>query len=91
MNLVRLDSKNLYFQTKNVTCSVMPASPKLQVQLREALGYFFSATFLDYCGCLVHWETDFVAFWVNFDQNEMKEERPKFDKLMARGLILMVK
>ena len=57
----------------------------------SALGYFFFATFLDYWGCLVRCETDFVKFWVNFVQNNAKEGRPKFDKSKVGGLILMVK
>ena len=56
----------------------------------SALGFFFNV-FLDYWGCLVRCETDFVTFWVNFDQNNAKEGRSKFDKLLVRGLILMVK
>ena len=47
--------------------------------------------FLDYWGCLVCCETDFVKFWVHFDQNNAKEGPPKFDKLKVGGLILMVK
>ena len=31
----------------------------------EPLRFFFSATFLDYWGCLVSCETGFVKFWVN--------------------------
>ena len=63
----------------------------LGLVLREtvsALGYFFSATFLDYCCCLVlRCETDFVKCWVKFDQNNAKEGRAKFDKLKVGGLI----
>ena len=51
----------------------------------SALGYFFSQRFLDYWGCLVHCETDFVKFWVDFDQNNAKEGRPKFYKLKVGG------
>ena len=57
----------------------------------SALGYFFLDVFLDYWGCLVRGETDFVKFWVKFDQNNAKEGRPKFDILKVRGLMLMVK
>ena len=57
----------------------------------SALRYFFCDVFLDYLGCLVRGETDFVTVWVNFDQNNAKQGRPKFDKLEVRGLILMVK
>ena len=55
------------------------------------LGYFFSRRFLAYWGRLVRSETDFVKFWVTFDQNNAKEGRPKFDILKVRGLMLMVK
>ena len=56
----------------------------------RALGYFLLC-FLDYWGCLVRVETDFVIFWVKFDQNNAKEGRPKLDILNVRGLMLMVK
>ena len=52
----------------------------------SALGYFLCAL-LDYWGCLVRCETYFVKFWVNFDQNNVKEGRPKFEKLKVRGSI----
>ena len=57
----------------------------------SALGYFFLQRFLDYWGCVVRCETDFVPFLINFDQNNAEEGRLKFDKLKVRGLILMVK
>ena len=57
----------------------------------SALGNFFLRCFLDYWGCLVRGETDFVIFLVKFDQNNAKEGRPKFDILKVRGLMLMVK
>ena len=43
------------------------------------------------CHVMSCFEIDFVAFWVNFDQNTAKEGRPKFDKLEVRWLILTVK
>ena len=57
----------------------------------SALGYFFCAVFLDYWGCLVRGETDLVIFWVEFDQNNVKEGQPKFDIIKVRGLMFMVK
>jgi hypothetical protein len=45
---------------------------------------------LDYFGCLVRGETDFVKFWVEFDQNKAKEGWPKFDISKVRGLMLTV-
>ena len=44
---------------------------------------------MDYCGCLVLGETDFVTFWGNFDQINVKEGWPEFDKIEVRGSILM--
>ena len=41
--------------------------------------------FLDNLGCLVRWETGYVTFWVNFDQNNTKEGRPKLDKINVKG------
>ena len=35
---------------------------------------------MDYWGCLVHYETDFVKFLVKIDENNAKEGRPKFNK-----------
>ena len=80
------------FQKKtieSVSMLIPPSDPPPSTV--SALGYFFTLCFLDYWGCLVRCETDFVTFWVNFDQNNAKEGRSKFDKLMVRGLILMVK
>ena len=64
----------------------------------SSLGYFFSRCFLNYWRCLVRCETDFVPFLLTFDQNNTKQRErrtgqnlTKFDKLKARGLILMVK
>ena len=57
----------------------------------STLGYFLSRRFLDYWGCLVRGEPDFVKFWVKFDQNNAQEGRPKFDILKVRRLMLMVK
>ena len=57
----------------------------------KRLRFFCCDIFLDYWGCSVRCETDFVKFWINFDQNNAKEGQPKFDKLKVRGLILMIK
>ena len=43
----------------------------------EHLRLFFLWHFLDYWGCLVHCETDFVKFWVKLYKNYAKEGRPK--------------
>ena len=45
----------------------------------SALGFF--ATFLDYWGCLVCCETDFVTFLVNFDQNNAKLPKRRTAKI----------
>ena len=53
--------------------------------LTDSMFFFLSLGLFGSC------ETDFVKFWVNFDQNNAKEGQPKFDKLKVGGLILMVK
>ena len=50
----------------------------------SALGNFFSATFLDYLGCLVRCETELVKVWVQLNKNKAEEGRPKFDELKGR-------
>ena len=70
---------------------LIPLSDPPPLTTVSALGYFFLQRFLDNWGCSVRCETDFVKCWLNFDQNNAKEGRPKFDKLKVGGLILMVK
>ena len=41
----------------------------------ESLSIFIR--FLSYSGCLVHCETDFVTFWINFDQNNATRRTAK--------------
>ena len=82
------------FQNKpieSVSMLILPSDPSpLYCECLRLI--FFLAKFLFYYwGCLVCCETDFVTLWVNFDQNNAKEGRPMFDKLMVRGLTLMVK
>jgi hypothetical protein len=40
-----------------------------------------SALVLDYWGCLVRCETDFVPFLVNFDQNNAKQRKRRTAKI----------
>ena len=59
-------------------CSYLPRTPPPPTV--SALGNFFSATFLDYLGCLVRCEIDLVKVWVKLDKNKAEEGRPKFDE-----------
>ena len=59
----------------------------------EHLRQIVSATFWDYWGCLVRYETDFVNFWVKLDikKNNTKRRTAQIFNLKVRGSILMVK
>ena len=52
---------------------------------------FFCYIVIYYWGCLVRGETDFVKFWVKYDQNNATEARGKIYILKVRELMLMVK
>ena len=61
---------------------IPPSDPPLSTW--SALGYFCFAMFLDYWGCLVRWETDFVKFWVKLDKLDgvgPVDNRPSTHKL----------
>ena len=60
------------------------------ISCTEGGGLFFLQRFFNYLCGLLCCETDFVTFWVNFDENNAKEEWLKFDTLKVRGLMLMV-
>ena len=47
----------------------------------SALGYFFLRRFLDYWGCVVRCETDFVPFLKIFDQNNAKQRGRRTAKI----------
>ena len=76
---------------ESVSMLIPPSDLPPPTSTVSALGYFFRNVFLDYWGCLVRGETDIVKFWVKFDQNNVKEGRPKFVITKVRGSMLMVK
>ena len=47
----------------------------------EPLRLFFFRRFLDYWGCVVRCETDFVPFLINFDQNNAKQRGRRTAKI----------
>ena len=79
---------------ESVSMLIPPSDPP---PFCERLRLFFLQRFLDYWGCVVRCETDFVPFLINFDQNNAKQRGRRtakiwqFDKLKVRELILMVK
>ena len=97
--LVKAELKKLFFYHKYNFTSVPPKSMYLNFKNStvSALSYFFLQCSLDYWGCVVRCETDFVPFLENFDQNTAKQRKRRtakilqFDKLNVRGLVLMVK
>ena len=74
-----MDSKkSLQKNIESVSMLMPPLDPNPPTV--SALGYFYSQHFLDLWGCLVRCEIDFVTFWVNFDQNNVKREGQNLTK-----------
>ena len=74
---LKLLKGSLEKNVKSVNMLIPPSDPPPLYLERFRLFFVLQCFFLDYWGCLVRCETDFVKLWVKLDKNNKKEKRKK--------------